>query len=172
MAQRCIDRSNCGRSAHCGSDLSPTAESSGVSAQIGLRVVRGGPEVGFLGFHHVFHEGSTLKRAPRMLLGISSELIEELKGTPWLSGRGFWASRGGGAGSAGIFPGSGSDHPGLRAEWLGREPREPRRVHPGVSPLHAPDPAADHMEQGAEITGLDSASSYGTTWSCTPRLGG
>ena len=60
---------------------SPTAESFGVSAQIGSGVVRGGPEVRF-------HEGST-KVPPsaraagwcehykehRMLLGISPELI-------------------------------------------------------------------------------------------------
>ena len=62
--------------------FSPTAESSGVSAQIGSGVVWGGPEVRF-------HEGST--RVPRgssraagwcehykehrMLLGMSPELI-------------------------------------------------------------------------------------------------
>ena len=60
----------------------PTAESFGVSAQIGSGVVRGGPEVKVPpGFHQCstrFCEGCGVARAlkeHRMLLGISPELI-------------------------------------------------------------------------------------------------
>ena len=70
--------------------ISPTAESFGVSAQIGSGVVRGGPEVRFYeGSTRVplgFHQGSTRvprgsagwceqEKKHRMLLGISPELI-------------------------------------------------------------------------------------------------
>ena len=43
--------------------FSPTAESFGVSAQIGSGVVWGGPEVGFHRVPPGFHQGST--RVPR-----------------------------------------------------------------------------------------------------------
>ena len=52
----------------------PTAESFGVSAQIGSGVVRGGPEVRFYGFH----EGST--RVPRRFHQGSTRVHEVLRG--------------------------------------------------------------------------------------------
>ena len=65
--------------------FSPTAESFGVSAQIGSGVVGGGPEVRFQqgstrvprGFHEVLRglRGSASTKEHRMLLGISPELI-------------------------------------------------------------------------------------------------